>query len=201
MTTLVLIRHGSTTWNETERMQGHTDIGLSPKGWRETKVMRLPGILQQVQWYTSPLLRAVQTAQALGVVRPIMVPRLMEMRWGAWEGKTLPALRAGLGDAFTALEARGLDFQPPGGESPRMVQDRVAPWLQAISGTAARVAAVSHKGVIRAIFARAMNWDMLGEPPVELDWRCAHEFHLQPDGTPTVATLNISLNASAGSRQ
>lgn len=193
MTSLYLIRHGSTAWNEAGRMQGHTDVGLSPKGRRETRALHLPGNLRQARWYASPLLRAVHTAQALGVVGPIMEPRLMELRWGEWEGKTLTELRVERGDEFGALEARGLDFRPPGGESPRMVQARVAPWLAEIAGTAPRIAAVSHKGLIRAVYARATGWDFQGEMPDEMDWHCAHEFHLAPDGTPAAGTLNISL--------
>ena len=193
MTTLYLIRHGSTPWNEEGRMQGHTDIGLSPKGWRETSALRLPGELREARWYASPLLRTVHTAQALGIVRPIMEPRLMELRWGDWEGRTLADLRAELGDEFAELEALGLDFQPPGGESPRMVQARVAPWLAEVAGAAPRIGAVSHKGLIRAVYARATGWDFQGEMPDDLDWHAAHAFHLAADGTPTAAALNISL--------
>src|SRR3546814_10532072 len=54
---------------------------------------------------------------------------LVETDWGAWEGRTLAELRADLGAGMAANEARGLDFRPPGGESPRDVQDRMRPLL------------------------------------------------------------------------
>ncbi len=49
------------------------------------------------------------------------------MDWGDWEGATLDALRAEHGAAFVDNADRGLDFQPPAGESPRMVQARLQP--------------------------------------------------------------------------
>ena len=46
-------------------------------------------------------------------------------------------------------EAAGLDFRPAGGESPRDVQDRLLPWLAGLRGP---TVAVTHKGVIRALY-------------------------------------------------
>ena len=43
--------------------------------------------------------------------------------------KHLADLRAELGPAMAENEARGLDFRPPGGESPREVQARLKPFL------------------------------------------------------------------------
>ena len=60
-------------------------------------------------------------------------PRLVEMAWGEWEGRRLADLRAELGDAMIENEARGLDFRPPGGESPRDVQERLKPLLACLS--------------------------------------------------------------------
>src|SRR5712692_10169568 len=44
------------------------------------------------------------------------------------------------------------------------------------------VGAITHKGVIRAVFALASGWDMLDEPPVHLDWESAHLFRLDDAG-------------------
>ena len=69
---------------------------------------------------------------AAAVVSPVE-PRLVEMDWGDYEGYTLAELRAARGVDLAANEARGLDFRPPGGESPRDVQARLAPLLAEIA--------------------------------------------------------------------
>jgi probable phosphoglycerate mutase len=187
VTLLALIRHMPTVWNAAGRLQGVRDTPLAePLDWR------LPPDLTGFGLLSSPLARAVETARRLGV-DPQIDPRLGEMAWGEWEGKTLAALRARLGPAMTALEERGLDFRAPGGESPREVQARVRPLLAEIAARGTPTAAVTHKGVIRAVLALATGWDMLGKPPHRLSWSAAHLFRLDPAGQPRIAQLNLPL--------
>ena len=194
MTRLALIRHGETAWTEAGRIQGRADITLSAAGSRALAERRLPTELSGARFAASPLKRAVATAELLGAAQPTIEPRLVEMDWGAWEGETLAELRARGGVALAANEALGLDFRPDGGESPRQVQTRVAPWLAVEAARGGTLVAVTHKGVIRAILARAVGWDMTGKPPVKLDWTAAHLFLLAPDGTPSVERLNLALD-------
>ena len=67
------------------------------------------------------------------------------------------------------LEAMGLDFQPPGGESPRMVATRLAACLRELAATGRDHSIVTHKGVLRASLVLALGWDMRGRPPVRYD--------------------------------
>jgi probable phosphoglycerate mutase len=117
------------------------------------------------------------------------------MNWGQWEGRRILDLRAELGDEMADNEARGLDFRPPGGESPRDVQTRLAPWLTAIGGGGRPLSAITHKGVIRAVFAQATGWDMTGKPPARLDWTAAHLFTVDDAGDLSVERLNLPLAA------
>jgi probable phosphoglycerate mutase len=196
MTWVAFIRHGRTTWNESGRLQGRADPPLSAAGRAELEHRRLPEELARAEWVTSPLRRAVETARLLGAADAVVEPRLVEMDWGAWEGRTLADLRAELGSAMVENEARGLDLQPEGGESPRQVQARLRPWLAEVAQGGRSLAAVSHKGVIRAVAALAYDWDMTGPPPVKFDWRCAQLFELSPDGAPTPLRANITLAAA-----
>ena len=113
------------------------------------------------------------------------------MRWGAWECRRLAELRAELGYAMAQNEARGWDFRPDGGESPREVLARVRPWLAEVAARGAPTLAVTHRGVIRAVLAQALGWDLRGKPPVKLDWSAVHLFRLGPDGHPKIETLNV----------
>ena len=93
-----------------------------------------------------------------------------------------------------ANERSGLDFKPPGGESPRDVQIRVAPLLARLAGEGRPTLAVTHRGVIRAIYAAAAGWDMTGDPPHRLDlYDTLQIFTLAPDGSPSIERLNVPL--------
>ena len=196
MTRLALIRHGATAWNAEGRVQGHTDTPLSAEGHAEVSARGGRGLnpaLSGYYWVSSPLRRARLTATLLCGFAPPCEPRLLEMNWGNWEGRTLAELRAELGAAMQANEDRGLDFRPEGGESPREVQNRVRPWLAEIAARRPAVAAVTHKGLIRAVMAAAHDWDMMGEPPVKLDWSRAHIFSVAADGQPSPVAMNVDI--------
>ncbi len=194
MTLLAVLRHGPTEWSAARRLQGRSDIPLSPDGRAMVASWRLPPALAACRWLTSPLSRAVETAEILGLAARREV-RLIEMAWGEWEGLSLADLRAMPDAALAAREAAGRDLRPPGGESPRAVQARLLPLLAEIASGGSAVGAVSHKGVIRALFALASGWDMLGKAPARLDWQSAHLFRLDAAGNPAVERLNVSLLA------
>ena len=193
-TPLVLIRHGATQWNLDRRIQGRADPSLAPAGREVVTTWRLPPEMAgDWIWLTSPLTRARETATLLHEAPASVEPALTEMDWGAWEGRQLSELRAEGGAAMAAAEARGLDFQPPGGESPRQVQDRLRPLLARLAADGRPTVAVTHKGVIRALYALASGWDMTGRAPEKLRDGCAQRFLLGPDGAPETDQLNLPL--------
>jgi broad specificity phosphatase PhoE len=193
VTKLLFIRHGVTAWNVAGKIQGRTDVSLSDKSRSQLSGLCLPEAFQPCVWASSPLVRAVETARLLGAVDLVLEPRLTEMDWGDWEGRTLAELRAENGDSMIRNEARGLDFRPPSGESPRLVQQRLSDWIKSIAGVSERVTAVTHKGVIRVALALATGWDMTDKSPHQLDWTRAHLFSVASSGVLTISRLNIPL--------
>jgi broad specificity phosphatase PhoE len=187
MTRLALLRHADTAWSVEGRIQGRADVPLLPAA-----VRRLPGACRGLRVVTSPLARCVATAALLGAPDAPREPRIIEMDWGDWQGESFAALRARLGEAMRANEARGLDFRPPNGESPREVGLRLQSWLREVAREGKPTLAVTHRGVIRAILAQATGWDMLGKPPARLDWNAAHFFALDARGAPSVEQLNVT---------
>lgn len=185
MTRLALLRHADTAWSAAGRIQGRADEPL------------LNGISLDISFsrgmrvVTSPLVRCVQTAALLGAPDAAREPRIVEMDWGEWQGRTLAELRQALGESMAKNEARGLDFRPPGGESPREVVARIKPWLRELAVEGVPTLAVTHRGVIRAILAEATGWDMRGKPPAQLDWSAVHFFALDAQGAPSVERLNV----------
>ena len=205
MTLLGMIRHGRTAWNGEGRLTGRADIPLTSAGRAALAGLRAPMALAGATWHVSPLLRARQTAAILRGAEDAesgdlacqtglhIEQRLIEMDFGAYEGRTLEELRADPTMAMADNERRGLDFLPPGGESPRMVQRRLQPFLAELGRAGGRHVAVAHKSVIRAIFAAAYDWNMLGKPPVKLRWDRAHLFSLDSAGGLRPWRMNVSL--------
>ena len=193
MTSLAVIRHGPTAWNEDKRLQGRANVPLSSNGRTAVATWRLPFDADGFVWTSSPLRRAVDTAEILGARNPVIEARLTETDWGAWEGRRLAELRRELGAAMAENEARGLDFQAPGGESPRQVQARLRPWLGDVAARRQPTLAIAHKGVIRALMALATGWTMTGEPPVKLGRPAVHLFRIVGAGNIQVERLDIAL--------
>jgi probable phosphoglycerate mutase len=193
MTLLGMIRHGRTAWNNDGRLTGRADIPLTDEGRLALAGLRPPKQLDGATWHVSPLLRARQTAALLSQTEVHIDERLVEMDFGAYEGRTLEELRADPNAGMAANEDNGLDFLPPGGESPRMLQQRLRPFLADLGQAGGLHIAVAHKSVIRAIFAAAYEWDMMGRPPVKLRWDRAHLFRLDGTGGLRPWRMNVAL--------
>ncbi len=190
---IVLIRHGPTEWNAVGRIQGQSDVSLSAAGRREVATWRIPQRFQQAQWVSSPLKRAVQTAAVMGCHAPVTEPLLMEMNWGEWEGHRLAELRNKFGAEMEANENRGLDFRPPGGESPRQVQQRIKSWLAQTAAARQTRIVITHKGVIRAAISLVTKWNMMQAPPFPLRWDCAQVLRLSEQGQAALYATNFPL--------
>jgi broad specificity phosphatase PhoE len=192
-----ILRHAATVWNEEGRLQGMTDTPLSAAGEAAARGWHLPAPVDRWRRMCSPLLRARRTAELVQPVAAVAVDsRLREMSFGIWEGRTVADLRARGGESFAAAEGLGLDFHPPGGESPRMTMMRIGSWAAEIAASGEPVVAVSHKAAIRALLALATGWDMTGRQPMKLDWRCLHFFAAHGDGKVTIERPNVAMEAA-----
>jgi len=198
MVRFAVVRHAPTEWNAIGRVQGRTDIPLSEAGRKLAADWALPADLADFRAIASPLARTMETARLLLGRAAVTDERLVEMDWAVWEGRELPDLRAELGDLMVAWEAKGLDFRAPGGESPRDVQARLAPLLAEVARAAQSTVAVTHKGVIRALYALATGWDMTDKPPEKLRDDCVHVFTLSTKGAPAIDRLNLPLGSGEG---
>lgn len=87
---IYMIRHGETNWNIARKLQGRSDIELNEEGRRLARVTS--EALANVEFnriYTSPLLRAKETAMIMKANREIPVieeERIQEISFGIYEG-------------------------------------------------------------------------------------------------------------------
>tara|TARA_B100000686_G_scaffold309843_1_gene352124 strand:+ start:348 stop:983 length:636 start_codon:yes stop_codon:yes gene_type:complete len=194
MTLIALIRHAATDWNEGGRVQSTTDVPLSEGGRSTVQSWHVPELLNGFDWVSSPLSRAVETASILSGHPPSNVDaRLVEMDWGAWEGMTISELRAEIGHPGEAWRAGGLDFKGPDGESQRDVQTRLLSFFSEVADTMQPTVIVCHRGIVRATYSLAANWDQTTAWPDTLADDCTHLFRLSSDGHPSIEELNVPL--------
>jgi broad specificity phosphatase PhoE len=194
MTILALIRHAPTTWNAEGRLQGRRDTALSAEGEAALASWASPKAFSSFDWIASPLGRCAATARSLSGLTVPTDNRIIEMDWGDWEGRTRAELSTSLGSDFHENETRGLDFTPPAGESPRMVQTRLAPFLQDIAKAGRPTVAVTHRGVIRAMIALATGWDFMGKPPVKGQHGTYNLLRVSSDGALDIQALDVPLD-------
>ena len=166
VTRIVAIRHGETAWNVDTRLQGHLDIPLNATGrWQ---AQRAAGALVEEgisAVYSSDLLRALQTAEALGSALSLPVvtdTRLRERAFGVFEAHTFAEIDARWPDDARRWTQREPDFAPEGGESLREVYVRCLDAVHALAEAHAgqTIALVAHGGVMDCLYRAATQLDL-----------------------------------------
>ncbi|MFI5333582.1 MAG: histidine phosphatase family protein [Chlamydiales bacterium] len=97
VSTLYIVRHGRTDWNAQGRLQGSMDRPLDEVGWQQAHAVGNElSRLQVAAIYSSPLLRAKQTADAINTFHKCNVhleTGLREAAYGDIEGMTITEFR------------------------------------------------------------------------------------------------------------
>lgn len=145
----MLWRHGQTTWNAESRFQGQTDIPLNEIGQAQAeRAARMVAAFRPEVIVSSDLRRAISTAAPLARLTGLPVAQdkdLRERSGGAWEGLTDTEIR----ERYPAERAA---WNPPNGESPAAVMERVSGALTRIAEQVSQgglAVVVSHGGAIR----------------------------------------------------
>ncbi|WP_187429392.1 2,3-bisphosphoglycerate-dependent phosphoglycerate mutase [Roseobacter fucihabitans] len=165
MIRLALLRHGHTAWNRQGRIQGRSDIPLDEDAKAHLARLALPPEWQDCDLWSSPLQRAVETAQIITGHPPKTDLALGEMNWGDWEGQEGIKLRADPQSGYRDIEDWGWNYRPPKGESPADLSARLRPWVETLRRDAF---AVCHIGIMRVLMAQATGWDFTGPPPFQI---------------------------------
>ena len=164
MTEIILMRHGETEWNVGEIFRGRADIELNETGTQQAKL--LAGYLRDTRIeavYSSPLKRAVKTAEAIAAEHKLKVeisPELSDMDFGSWQGLPLKEV----GEKYPELYAEWLNhpeqLKLPGGETLDDVRKRALGLVnKVIAGRRGAVVLVSHRVVNKVLICALLGLD------------------------------------------
>lgn len=168
-----LLRHGETAANKEGRIQGRIDIPLNDYGIELAEVTR-DGIQKEGirfdKIYSSPLIRAVQTATIVrGDREPhqiILDDRIMEMAFGKGESLFIKDIKekpehANLKNCFSAPSKY---IAKDGAESYEEILARAKDFLEneikPLEGSCENVLVVCHGAMIRALLLSVNGWDI-----------------------------------------
>jgi broad specificity phosphatase PhoE len=138
MTKIILVRHGQTEWNRVERFRGRVDVPLNEVGLAQAKATgcRVAEEWQPSAVYSSPLSRAVKTAEAIARHFNIAVqthPGLIDLDFGQWQGFTPEEVRQRWPELAHAWYTTPHVVQFPDGENLDVVRERAMSTVKELS--------------------------------------------------------------------
>jgi len=188
-TRVLAIRHGETAWNVDTRIQGQLDIPLNETGrWQAERLGAALADEGVAALYSSDLLRAYQTAQAISRATglPIVTDTaLRERGFGAFEGHTYQEIAERWPEGSERWRRRDTEFRPGDtGESLRMFYARC---VEVASRLASRhpgqaIAIVAHGGVMDCLYRAASRLDLQAPRSWQLGNASINRLLHTPDG-------------------
>jgi probable phosphoglycerate mutase len=161
LTRVLAIRHGETAWNVDGRIQGQLDVPLNEMGrWQVHRLALAVADESIAAIYSSDLLRAYETAQAVGRGSGDAIVTdtgLRERGFGVFEGLSYAEINARWPQMGERWRKRDPEFGAPGGETLNQFYERS---VTTATRLAARhpgqtIALVSHGGVMDCLYRAA----------------------------------------------
>lgn len=165
MLEIILVRHGETAFNASETFRGRVDVPLNETGLKQAKLLgdHLAGEKIDIV-YSSPLQRAVKTAEAIADPHKLKVnitESLNDLDYGEWQGLTLAEVKEKYEEIYQDWLDTPEQVRLPGGESLEDVKKRVLPFVQdvVVRTGEGKVALVSHRVVCKVLICALLRLD------------------------------------------
>jgi alpha-ribazole phosphatase/probable phosphoglycerate mutase len=158
-TTIDMIRHGEPEGGK--RYRGQLDDPLSNRGWEQMR-RAVGGLCPWDAIVSSPLVRCAAFAREVSERHGLPLSldeRLMEIGFGAWEGRTAAELMAEEPDVLMRFWSDPLHHTPPGAETLTAFRDRVvAAWEETLARHRGRhILLVGHAGQMRLVISHVLG--------------------------------------------
>lgn len=192
---LLLTRHAESEWNAKGKWTGLTDVHLSEKGFHEASLLGLA--LRDLdikvdQAFCSEQVRTLETLEGiLNASQQFNAPfqrrgAINERDYGTYTGKNKWDMQKLVGDEEFAGIRRGWDHPVPGGETLKMVYERVIPFYQSevlpllMSGK--NVLLVAHGNSLRALMKYVEKLSDTDVESLEMPFGSIMVYDVDPDG-------------------
>lgn len=204
MTKIMLVRHGLTEWNAIGKMQGTSDVHLSPDGLHQARLLaaHCPFFTASAV-YSSPLARAETTALILANrfnLQVQTVPEFRETHFGDWEGQILRDIAKADPENFEKFFMNPDELKIPNAETFQETQERAMDALKKIlaaheSEKDAHIIIVAHGAINRVILTKILDM------PLKKMWslsqfNTAINIFREDDGHFTVDLINSTAHLS-----
>lgn len=165
MTSIYIVRHGQTAWNKEEIFRGRTDVPLDETGLKQAELvgeyfkgMEIDAI------YSSPLSRALQTAQKIAQFNDLKVqplPGSIDMSFGKWEGRPHQEIREKDSKTYRQWVEEPHLVRLPGGESLDDVRVRAMAALEEVirKHPEKTLVLVSHRVICKVLICAVLGLD------------------------------------------
>ena len=166
MSRLLLVRHGETELNSSERFWGRTDVALSAAGLRQVEQLRDRLAAEKIDvTYSSNMRRASLTAETIASRHKLEVticPELREIDFGQLEGLTFDEicqLHPEIAELWTNWD---LHTKFPGGESVDELDTRVSKFLDRLKKHAPEetILVVAHSAPLRLLICHLLGIEL-----------------------------------------
>ena len=166
MSRLLLVRHGETELNSSERFWGRTDVALSAAGLRQVEQLRDRLAAEKIDvTYSSNMRRASLTAETIASKHKLEVticPELREIDFGQLEGLTFDEicqLHPEIAELWTNWD---LHTKFPGGESVDELDTRVSKFLDRLKKHAPEetILVVAHSAPLRLLICHLLGIEL-----------------------------------------
>jgi phosphoserine phosphatase len=175
MKNIYIVRHGETQWNKEEVFRGRKDIPLNEMGQKQAEMVGLYFRDKRIdRIVSSPLTRAVQTAEAISRTTSVAVESAEEftdINFGAWEGLPLREVEERYPADLATWKTSPENFKIESGETLETVRKRISMWLaEVMSEKEGTFVVVTHRVICKLIVLYLLKignehfWDMKYDP-------------------------------------
>lgn len=165
MTSIYLVRHGQTAWNKEEIFRGRTDVPLDETGLKQAELAgKYFKGMEIYAIYTSPLSRALQTAQEIAQFYNLKVqplPGIIDMSFGKWEGRPHQEIRENDKEIYRQWVEEPHLVRLPGGEGLDDVRVRAMAAMEEVirNHPGKTLVLVSHRVVCKVLICAILGLD------------------------------------------
>ncbi|HSW57500.1 MAG TPA: histidine phosphatase family protein [Dehalococcoidales bacterium] len=163
MAKILLVRHGETEKNSSQRYWGKTDVNLGPVGLRQAEQLRDRLAATRIDYvYSSEMRRAVLTARTIASIHGLSeacYPELREIDFGQIEGLNFTEVQQQFPKVARMWIERDPALSYPNGESLAQLDFRLSIFRNRLiqHGENEVVMVVAHSGVLRTLICQLLG--------------------------------------------